>query len=82
MATTEQLIAIKSLLEDVENAFFNIDNAILQCPDIKAFSAKFMRNMDIAIETLEKLTANSKTLAQPDVDVDFINTQQYQSIAK
>jgi len=72
--------SINDTINTLEDAFFEIDIAILQCPDIKSFTSKFASNIDILKSHIKQLKAinNSFNLSSGDNNIvlDTINYQQ------
>lgn len=81
----QSLEYLKGLVEGLENAFYEIDSGILDCPDMKAFNTKFMKNIDEAIKLLDTMISNqngTNSEFKSECHIDFINQKQYQSISK
>jgi hypothetical protein len=71
---------IKNTINIIEDAFFEIDIAMLQCPDIKSFTNKFISNIDILKSQLKELensdTSHNLISSNSDIMIDTINYQQ------
>ncbi len=72
--------SLTNTVNKLEDAFFEIDLGLLQCPDIKKFTGEFITNIDLLKQQISLLSRTTNNYNST-VNLDFITYQQLNKLS-